>query len=122
MLKNFNTLMAAVIAATFAFGALATPASADAMDDWKHEVMKSVAKNQKYPRAALAREIEGTAKVRLVIAADGTITAHEVLEETGESVLDREIPKLVERLNPLPALPEGTPEMSLVLPLTWALR
>lgn len=120
MLKKFNKLVAA-IALTFAFGVIATPVQAD-MATWKKAVAKKVAKKQKYPRSALAREIEGRAKVRLNVSADGTIASHEVILETGESVLDREIPKLVKRLSPLPALPDGQAELSFVLPLNWRLN
>ena len=60
MLKNFNKLIAA-FALTFAFGVITAPAQAD-MASWKKAVAKKVAKKQKYPRSALAREIEGRAK------------------------------------------------------------
>ena len=122
MLKKFNTFVASLIALTFVFGAVSAPAHADDMKDWQIEVIKAVAKNQRYPRSAIAREIEGKAKVRLVVAADGTITSHEIVEGTGEDVLDREIPKLMEKLNPLPALPGGQSELSFLLPLTWSLN
>jgi periplasmic protein TonB len=122
MLKKFNALVASLIALTFVFTAASAPAHADDMKDWQIEVIKAVAKNQRYPRSAIAREIEGKAKVRLVVAADGTITSHEVVEPTGEDVLDREIPKLVEKLSPLPALPGGQSELSFLLPLTWSLN
>lgn len=122
MLKKINKLFAVAAALTLILGTASVPASADEMTDWKQAVAKRVASKQKYPRAALAREIEGKARVRLVVSADGSITTHEIVEETGESVLDSEIPKLVKRLNPLPALPEDRAELSFVLPLTWALN
>ncbi|WP_262692240.1 energy transducer TonB [Kordiimonas aestuarii] len=123
MLKNFTLFVASVIALTFVFTAASAPAhAADDMKKWQVQVIKAVAKNQRYPRSAIAREIEGKAKVRLVVAADGSITSHEVVEGTGEAVLDREIPKLVEKLNPLPALPGGQDELSFLLPLTWTLN
>lgn len=122
MFKTFGTFLFAAVAMTFLFSAASTPAQADDMKSWKIKVVKAVAKNQRYPRSAIAREIEGKAKVRLVVAADGSITSHEIVEETGQSVLDREIPKLVEKLNPLPALPDGQTEMSFVLPLNWTLK
>ena len=43
------------------------------------------------------------------------------MESTGEDVLDKSIPKLINRLNPLPPLPDGQTELSFVLPLTWSL-
>lgn len=122
MFKKLNTFVASLIALTFALSIASAPAHADDMKKWQVEVIKAVAKNQRYPRSAIAREIEGRAKVRLVVAADGTITSHEVVEATGEEVLDREIPKLMEKLNPLPALPGGQDELSFLLPLTWSLN
>ncbi len=121
MSKKFNRVIAAIIALGFV-GATFSPLSADAMTDWSRKVAKAVAKNQKYPRAALAREIEGRAQVRLTVSADGSITNHEIVQETGESVLDNEIPKLIEKLNPLPALPAGKTELSFVVPLNWSLQ
>lgn len=112
-----SLLAAALSLSFFSFSAIA----ASDMDAWKSEVTKSVAKNQRYPRAALAREVEGKAKVRLTVAADGTISNHEIIEPTGESSLDNEIPRLVKRLSPLPSLPEGRSELSFVLPLDWSL-
>lgn len=122
MLKKINKVFAVAIALTFTLGATSISASAADMNSWKKAVAKKVAQKQKYPRAALAREIEGKAKIRLLVAADGSITTHEIVQETGESVLDREIPKLVKRLNPLPALPEDRTELSFVLPLSWSLN
>ena len=122
MLKNINKIFAVAIALTFAIGTATTSASASDMNSWKRAVAKKVAKKQKYPRAALAREIEGKAKVRLIVAADGSISSHEVVEETGQAILDKEIGKLVQRLNPLPALPEDRTELSFVLPLSWTLN
>lgn len=122
MLKKINKVFAIAIALTFTIGGASISASADGMSDWKRAVAKKVAQKQKYPRAALAREIEGRAKVRLTVMADGSISTHEVMEETGESVLDNEIPKLVKRLNPLPALPDSKTELSFVLPLAWTLN
>lgn len=122
MLKKINTVIVAAIAAVFALSTMSVSASASDMNTWKRAVAKKVASKQKYPRAALAREIEGRAKIRLVVAADGSITTHEVVQETGQTVLDRELPKLVKRLNPLPALPEDRTELSFVLPVSWTLN
>lgn len=123
MLKNFGTLMMAAVTLGLVFGAGAPEANAaDDMKSWQISLVKAVAKNQRYPRSAIAREIEGRAKVRLVVSADGTITSHEIVQDTGESILDAEIPKLVEKLNPLPALPDGKDSLTFVLPLNWTLN
>ena len=118
-----RSLVKSVLAVAIALGLLSVPSLAfDDMDSWKKAVVSTVVKKQKYPRAALAREVEGSAKVRLTVTADGTITAHEVVQSTGERVLDSEIPRLVKRLNPLPSLPAGQNEVSFVLPLDWTLN
>lgn len=123
MLKNFGTLLMAAVTLGLVFGAGAPEANAaDDMKSWQISLVKAVAKNQRYPRSAIAREIEGRAKVRLVVSADGTITSHEIVQDTGESILDAEIPKLVEKLNPLPALPDGKDSLTFVLPLNWTLN
>ncbi|WP_262692908.1 energy transducer TonB [Kordiimonas aestuarii] len=101
--------------------ATSNTAVADAMQDWQREVVQKVAAKQGYPRMAVARQLEGSAKVRLTVAADGTISTFEIVEATGEDVLDKAIPKLMDRLNPLPPLPSGQNELSFVLPLTWSL-
>ena len=118
MFRSF--VFAATIAAfgTFVF---ASTASASDLNKWKRSVAMKIAQKQTYPRSALSREIEGQAKVRIQVAANGEILNHEVIQPTGEEVLDREIPRLVKRLNPLPAIPSGQ-ATSLVLPLTWALN
>lgn len=92
------------------------------MKTWQRAVIKKMAEKQRYPRSAIQRGIQGSAKVRIFIAADGTITNHEVVEATGEKVLDREVPKLVERMSPLPALPDDKESMTLVLPINWKLN
>ncbi|MCJ9430547.1 energy transducer TonB [Kordiimonas marina] len=96
-------------------------AHADAMSDWTKAVSKLVAAKQGYPRAAIARQLEGRAKVRLTVAADGTISNYEIIEPTGKGPLDHAIPKLIGRINPLPKLPGGKAEMTFILPLAWSL-
>ncbi len=118
-----RSIVKSFLAGTIVMGLLSIPGMAfDDMDSWTKAVVKTVVKKQKYPRAALAREVEGKAKVRLTVLADGTISAHEVVQSTGEKVLDNEIPRLMKRLNPLPSLPAGRDEVSFVLPLDWTLN
>lgn len=114
--------MIAAALALITAGLQGSPAFADDMNDWKTAVVQKLVKTQKYPRAAQVREIEGKAKIRLIVAADGAITAHEIIEATGADVLDNEIPKLIAKLSPLPALPAGQTDLSFILPLEWSLR
>ena len=118
-MKTFSSMTAVFITAVTLMAT--TPTYAEDMTSWTSAVVQKIAKKQTYPRSALSREIEGRAKVRITVDADGTITSHEVVEATGQKVLDREIPKLVDRLNPLPAVPNGE-VTTLVLPLNWSLN
>lgn len=117
MMKRFFLLTT-----VFSMFSIITPsAQADAINDWQNAVIKKVLAKQSYPRLAVARQIEGKARVTLTVAADGTISNFEIVEPTGESVLDRAIPKLIGRLSPLPPLPDGRSEMNFTLPLSWSL-
>jgi len=105
-------------------GLTTTPASADDLATWQKEIVQLVAKKQVYPRAALSREIEGHAKVKLTVDRSGKIQSHEIVERTGQPVLDKEIDGLVERLDPLPTPPADIPDadLSFVLPLAWVIQ
>jgi protein TonB len=120
-MKIFSYLQ--TIAASALVLGLTTTSFAASVDltDWKKQVVKQVSKKQKYPRSAQIREIEGHAVVRLTVSATGAIESHEIVKSTGQSVLDREIPKLVSRLE-LPALPEGAETTTLRIPLDWRLN
>ncbi|SDD39226.1 TonB protein C-terminal [Kordiimonas lacus] len=113
-------LTSAILVASFL--CFSSPAVlADAMTDWQQAVVQKVRAKQGYPRLAVARQIEGRAKVRLTVAADGTISNYEIVEATGEDVLDRAIPPLIGKLSPLPPLPDGRTDLTFVLPLNWSL-
>lgn len=114
--------IALIALAAFAFSSFSTASYALDMKAWGKQVMKQVAKKQKYPRSALNNEIEGRAKIKLTVSADGTITDSKITQATGAKVLDREIPKLIAKLSPLPALPAGKTEFTFTIPLTWALN
>lgn len=123
--KTIGILAAGGIAASAIVTAFATPAfAADDLKSWQKEIVQLVAKKQVYPRAALSREIEGRAKVKVTVDRSGAISSHEILEATGHDVLDNEIGSLVERLNPLPTPPSDIADenLSFVLPLAWIIQ
>lgn len=123
--RTIGIIAAGGIAAAAILTAVAAPAfAADDLQSWQKKIVQLVAQKQVYPRAALSREIEGRAKVRLTIDRSGAISSHEVLESTGSEVLDNEIENLVERLNPLPTPPSNISDenLSFVLPLAWVIQ
>lgn len=111
------TALSTILWAAPAFGA-------DSMGEWKRAVAERIREEQSYPRSALARRIEGRAAVAVTINAKGNILDYKIKRETGKNVLDREIPRLVRRLDPLPALPEGAIEgkVTITLPFAWRMQ
>jgi len=105
-------------------GLFATSVSADDLKDWRLKVVKKIAKKHIYPRSAISREIEGKARVKVTLARDGAITTFEVVQPSGQAILDKAIPKMMKKLNPLPAPPASLPDENLtfVIPITWRLQ
>lgn len=123
MTREFKKLFMGLAAVSFLATSAVFAQAAD-IASWQRSIVKVVAQKQVYPRSALRREIEGNARVQITIARDGTIANFEILENTGHDVLDREVPKLMERISPLPAPPNelSDDQLTFILPLAWALR
>lgn len=100
------------------------PAYADDVKAWQKQIVKKIVKSHIYPRSAIAREIEGRARVSVTIDRSGAITNFEVVEPTGKSQLDKVIPKMMDKMNPLPAPPESLPDANLTftIPIAWRLQ
>lgn len=122
----FSLFSKATVAAATLFAGLVFTPVADAQDLqfllWQKKVAETISANQRYPRSAVRKGIEGQAQIRLVVGANGQIKGYEVLKKTGRDVLDREIERLVSRINPLPAMPGEGKETVLTLPLVWRLQ
>ncbi len=112
------------LAIALGFFVQAGPASASSLDNWQNSVAQSVASKQIYPRTALIREMEGVARVRVTMDRSGAIQSYEVIESTGHKILDGEISRLMDRVNPLPKPPQSLSEAELTfdLPLSWVLN
>ncbi|MGF1605220.1 MAG: energy transducer TonB [Rhodothalassiaceae bacterium] len=104
-----------------------TPRATAAAEDlaaWQRQVARAVLERQQYPRSALARNIEGSARVRVTIDRSGSVQGYEIMEDTGHSVLDREVPKLIDRVSPFPAPPSDVEDgqLTFILPIIWRLQ
>lgn len=121
LLRSFVMMLA--VSAIFV-SAGATESKADDIRNWQTKIVKLVAKKQVYPRAAMRKEIEGRAKVKITIDRSGEIVAHELKQSTGHDVLDKEVPKLIKRISPLPTPPEqlADAQLTFVLPLSWVIQ
>jgi len=121
VIKGLVSVLVASIMTVVGFSSSAIAAD---IDIWQSEVGQAIAKKQVYPRAALRKEIEGKVKVEINIDRDGNIVAHSLKSSSGHEVLDREIPKLIKRVSPLPKPPADAKqnELTMVIPLAWTLQ
>ncbi|WP_417450172.1 TonB family protein [Kordiimonas sp.] len=111
-------------ALTVGIAAGAVPVAADEIQDWQRDIVKKIIKTHIYPRSAIAREIEGSAKVQVTIDRSGKITGYDIVEPSGQAQLDKVIPKMMEKLDPLPSPPASLPDgnLSFVIPIAWRLQ
>lgn len=122
---KLSKILATVIVATLvAFTGFVASANAQDISGWQKDVGQAIAKKQSYPREALRKSIEGQLKVEIDVDLQGNIVAHNVVTSSGHEVLDREVPKLMDRVSPLPAPPAGVEDsqLKLVVPLAWAIQ
>lgn len=124
---NSRSLSATLVAIIVFCGALVSISSPSHAQDfkyllWQKKVADKITTNQRYPRSAVRKGIEGTAQVRIKVKQDGTILGFEVLKSSGADVLDREIGRLMTRINPLPAVPGDKKEVFLTMPMSWTLK
>ena len=124
-LFNVTKVIVALIVMSVSAGSMNMTVADDKADikKWQRALMTKVAKKTPYPRSAIAREIEGSAKVKVTIDRTGAILNFEIIKLTGESVLDKVIPKVMNKLAPVPVPPAALPDKNLtfVIPLGWRL-
>ena len=78
---------------------------AGALAAYGRELAGAVASHQRYPRAALMRQWQGTAVLQLELAADGRLLGVRVISSSGHDLLDRQALDMVRDSVPLPSLP-----------------
>lgn len=124
MSKFGRVLVLSLVASFLSVTGLSTVASAADLGSWQKDVNNAIAKKQSYPRAALRKEIEGQVRVEINIDRDGNIVAHSLKSSSGHAVLDKEVPKLMKRVSPLPTPPASVNdnELTMVVPLAWSLQ
>jgi len=112
-MRNLVVGMTAALLSSSACYAAATP-------EWTSKVRQLLAAKQDYPRAAQMRGDEGTAKIKLDVAADGSVAAVDLVQPSGSSLLDKEALALAKKVGAFPAPPGGS--ASIVVPLTWKMN
>ncbi len=88
--------------------------------EYEEKVAKAAQSAQEYSRQALSRQLEGSAQVKLVILADGSIESVNLVQSTGSVILDRDILANTRNMA-LPPLPAGQDRADIVLPISYRL-
>ena len=116
---SFSLIKAAIFSASMAF--LSTvPATADQSNEsWNDQVRKEIEEKHYYPRNALAQGIQGQVKVRLTVSTDGRVKGIQIVQSSGNDILDKDAFQLATRLKKLPAAPTAKGDLSIVVPLTY---
>jgi protein TonB len=105
--------------AAAALAALLVSAAASAEDPaWTGKVRKLLAAKQSYPSSAQDHNEEGTATIKINVAADGKVQSVELLHPSGSRSLDREAVTLPSKVG---AFPAPGADSSVTVPLTWKL-
>jgi len=79
---------------------------------------------KQYPRTARQARIEGVVMLHFVMDAEGKVLSYEIAKSSGRPVLDTEALALIQRAQPLPAIPADYPTRTLdaVVPIEFTLK
>jgi len=99
------------------------PSTGETRDNYLGRVLAQLNRFKQYPRAARQARIEGVVMVHFVLDAQGKVQSFEITKSSGRPVLDAEALALIQRAQPLPALPADYPTRTLdaVVPIEFAL-
>jgi len=93
-------------------------------DSYLRRVLAQINRFKQYPRAARQAHIEGVVMLHFVMDANGRVQSFDIAKSSGRPVLDAEALALIQRAQPLPALPADFPTRSLdaVVPIEFSLN
>ena len=99
-------------------------ASGETRDSYLGRLLAQLSRFKQYPRAARQARIEGVVMLHFVMDADGKVQSAEIAKSSGRPVLDAEALALIQRAQPLPALPADFPTRTLdaVVPIEFSLN
>jgi protein TonB len=99
-------------------------ASAEEIDAWKTGIATLIESNMIFPEAARARRQKGTVKVAFSFNRQGRVVSSQVANTSGYTLLDRAALETLQRAQPLPPPPVGTPGdvFTFIIPLRFRLQ
>ena len=104
--------------------AVKTPVPGEGRDAFLARLLAQLNRYKQYPRGARAAHIEGVVMLHFVMDADGKVQSFDIARSSGRPVLDAEALALIQRAQPLPALPADFPTRILdaVVPVEFSLN
>ncbi|MFA0919945.1 TonB protein [Pseudomonas coronafaciens pv. garcae] len=78
----------------------------NALPNWQGDLLGHLSKYKKYPEDARRRGMQGVARLRFVVDADGNVLSYSIAASSGSSSLDRATMEMIRRAQPLPKPPK----------------
>jgi TonB family protein len=103
--------------------AVAQASAGEGRESFQARLLAQLNRFKQYPRAARQARIEGVVMLHFVMAADGRVQSFDIAKSSGRPVLDAEALALIQRAQPLPALPADypTPTLDAIVPIEFLL-
>ncbi|EAR23322.1 energy transducer TonB [Nitrococcus mobilis] len=98
--------------------------SPGAVADYAALIRAWLERHKRYPHRAQLRRLEGTALLYFVMNRQGQVLNYRIRQSAGSAILDRAVKAMIERANPLPAMPQDMRQarLELVIPVRFSLR
>lgn len=96
----------------------------EARDSFLGRLLAQLNRFKQYPRTARKAGIEGVVMLHFVMDAQGCVLSYEIAKSSGRPILDSEALALIQRAQPLPALPADYPTRTLdaIVPIAFSLN
>jgi protein TonB len=100
------------------------PPSPNALADFQRSLLSHLERAKRYPRDAQLRREEGTVYLRFRMDRSGRVLSAGVDRSSGFPDLDAEVLDMINRAQPLPAIPATIPQnqLELSVPVRFSLR
>lgn len=104
--------------------AMRSTVSGEGRDAFLGRLLGQLNRFKQYPRAARQAHIQGVVQLHFVMDAQGKVLSFEIAKSSGRPVLDAEALALIQRAQPLPALPADYPTRTLdaIVPIEFYLN
>lgn len=80
----------------------------NALPNWQSDLLRHLSKYKKYPEDARRRGMQGVARLRFVVDAQGNVLSYSIASSSGSPSLDRATTEMIRRAQPLPKPPAET--------------